>query len=182
MVRKKDLGIFGAFVGAAVKLGVAASKGVSRSVTQSERQRKANQFRQQVDFEKKLSSYKRVLDEMDAFAEKQDDELTLLKAENKAWEKDFNKVMSYRKKAMDFEKEGKLMPAIKNHLKSIELAENSERLGYNNFAYGITRVVILYGKIKDKESLREFLTECIRKYPKAPEISDWEKRLSKIKL
>jgi len=109
-----------------------------------------------------------------------DYKLEELRNKNKLWEADFNYVISLRNTARNLEKENKLQEAIDNYLKSIRFGENCANLKINNYAFDIERVIILYGKTKQKELLKAFLEECINKYPDIRYSSDWSIRLSKL--
>ncbi|NJY64317.1 hypothetical protein HC174_16385 [Salinimicrobium sp. CDJ15-81-2] len=103
-----------------------------------------------------------------------------LRADNKAWESDFEKVTSLRKQAQDLEKNKDLEKAIETYILSINTGEKSKRLTFNNYAFDIHRVIIVLGKTKQKEQLREFLREKIEKYPTVAESENWKDRLQKL--
>lgn len=103
-----------------------------------------------------------------------------LRQENREWEKEFNKITSLRQKAQQFEKENKLNEAIEIYIQSITYGEESEKLNFNNYAFDIERVIVLYGKIKRKDLLKVFLEEIIRYYPDSRSSSEWAVRLSKL--
>jgi tetratricopeptide (TPR) repeat protein len=103
-----------------------------------------------------------------------------LQAENKAWEIEFNQTVSSRQKAQKLEKENKLDEALSVYLQSIERDESSKKLIIYNFAYDIDRVIVLYGKTKQKEKLNTFLEEKINNYQDFRGVQDWMVRLSKL--
>jgi len=176
MARRKGLGIFGSVLGVAFKVGGAVAKEIAKP-SKVDINRKLKERQAQMAAEKKLNQLNETLD---AFAAEQDREFKELKAKNKAWSKDFNKLGTMRSNAKEYEKQGKLKLAINWHLKALDFGETSERLHYGNYAANIGRIIILYGKVKDKESLENFLIRVIYNYPEAREIDDWKKRLSKL--
>lgn len=104
-----------------------------------------------------------------------------LRLENKKWEQELNKLISYRKKAQQFEKEKRLDEALLTYKDSIHFGENSPKLQFNNFAFDIQRVIIILSKTKQTNSLSEFLKEKIKKYPEKKETDKWKERLNKLK-
>jgi len=107
-------------------------------------------------------------------------ETEAIHAKNEAWQNEFNDTISLRQKAQQFEKENKLNDAIYIYLLSIVQGENSKNLNIYNYAFDIDRVIILYAKTKQKELLKKFLEEKIRKYPDYRGVKDWAVRLSKL--
>ncbi len=107
-------------------------------------------------------------------------EVEKLQAENAAWEKDFNTILNFRTKASTLEKEGKLQEAIEEYSKSASFGNNNERLNFNNYAHDIERLIILYNKTKQKETLIEFLEQLIEKYPEYRDAQKWAVRLSSL--
>jgi tetratricopeptide (TPR) repeat protein len=108
-------------------------------------------------------------------------ETEAIKAKNKAWQIDFDKIISLRQKAQQFEKENKLNEALITYLESIEKGENSKYLNILNYAFDIDRVIVLYSKTRQKEVLIEFLEEKIIKYHDFRGVKEWAVRLSKLK-
>lgn len=108
-------------------------------------------------------------------------ETEAIKAKNKAWEIEFNKIISLRQKAQQFEKENKLNEALETYLESIEKGENGKCLNIANYAFDIDRVIVLYSKTKQKELLVEFLEEKIIQYHDFRGVKEWAVRLSKLK-
>lgn len=104
-----------------------------------------------------------------------------LKKENNKWEQDFNKLISNREKAQKFEKEKRLEEALLTYKDSIQFAEKSTKLQYNNFVFDIQRVIIILSKTKQTDSLSEFLREKIEKYPRKKETDKWKERFKKLK-
>ncbi len=103
-----------------------------------------------------------------------------VRTENRAWESDFNKMISLREKAKEFEKKGELEKAIEVYATSIKTGEISDRLNFNNYAFDIQRVIILLAKTKQTDSLKEVLRENIEKYPSQKESENWKERLLKM--
>jgi tetratricopeptide (TPR) repeat protein len=112
--------------------------------------------------------------------EKFKNDLEALQAHNEAWSKEFHDLGSLREKARQYEKEQRFMEAIALYLFSIERGEQSKLLNIYNYAYDIERVIILYGKTKQKEMLIQFLEEKLEKYPDFREAKDWAVRLTKL--
>lgn len=99
---------------------------------------------------------------------------------NKVWQNEFDKTISLRQKAQQSEKENNLYEAISYYLQSIKQGENSATLNIYNYAFDIDRVIVIYGKTKQKELLKDFIEEQIRKYPDFRGMKDWAVRLSKL--
>lgn len=103
-----------------------------------------------------------------------------LRLENKKWEQEFNKLISYREKAQKLEKEKKLKEALLTYKDTIHFGENSTKLQFNNFVFDIQRVIIILSKTKQTDLLSEFLKEKIKEYPGKKETDNWKKRLNKL--
>lgn len=107
-------------------------------------------------------------------------ESEILQSENKKWEKEFNYIISFRERALQLEKEGKILEALDVYLQSIELNEKSNKLTIYNYAFDIDRVIILYGKTKQKEKLKAFLEDKVNKHKNYNRVNEWMVRLSKL--
>lgn len=107
-------------------------------------------------------------------------ETETFKSENRNWQKEFNDVISSREAALNLEKVGKIFEALELYLKSIEKAENSNKLTINNYAFDIDRVIVLFGKTKQKEKLKEFLEDKINRHQDYNNLNEWIVRLSKL--
>lgn len=107
-------------------------------------------------------------------------ETDALHAHNEAWSKEFHDLGYLRDKARQYEKEQKFIEAIVIYLHSIEKGEQSKLLNIYNYAHDIERVIVLYGKTKQKELLMQFLEEKIKMYPDFRDVKDWAVRLSKL--
>lgn len=107
-------------------------------------------------------------------------DLEALQAHNEAWSKEFHDLGSLRDKARQYEKEQRFIEAIAIYLNSIERGEQSKLLNIYNYAHDIERVIILYGKTKQKELLIQFLEEKIKMYPDFRDVKDWAVRLTKL--
>lgn len=107
-------------------------------------------------------------------------DLEALQAHNEAWSKEFHDLGYLRDKARQYEKEQKFIEAITIYLNSVERGEQSKLLNIYNYAHDIERVIILYGKTKQKEALRQFLEEKIKMYPDFRDTKDWAVRLTKL--
>jgi tetratricopeptide (TPR) repeat protein len=103
-----------------------------------------------------------------------------LQAQNAAWSKEFHDLGSLRDKARQYEKEQRFIEAIALYLNSIERGEQSKLLNIYNYAHDIERVIILYGKTKQKGLLMQFLEEKIKMYPDFRDTKDWAVRLTKL--
>ena len=117
---------------------------------------------------------------LDDMIKKDKEELKKLQAENKLWEQDFKTTIKFRNTASDLEKTGKLLEAIEEYSKSISFGENSQRLNLNNYAFDIERLIILYGKTKQANTLIIFLETIISKYPNYRDTKKWAVRLSAL--
>lgn len=107
-------------------------------------------------------------------------ETEILQTESRQWEKEFYNTISSREKALQLEKDGKLLEALKVYLDSINKDENSNKLNIYNYAFDINRVIVLYGKTKQKEKLKAFLEKSIAKHPSYNKVNEWIVRLSKL--
>ena len=107
-------------------------------------------------------------------------EIEKLQAANAAWEKDFYTLLNFRTTASAFEKDGKLYEAIDEYIKSISFGVYSQRLNLSNYAHDIERLIVLYNKTKQKETLVSFLEQLIAKYPDYRDIQKWAVRLSSL--
>lgn len=105
-------------------------------------------------------------------------ELEKLKKENVAWKTEFDALMDLKKAATDLEKSGKLSEAIEAYNNAVSFGEKSQRLQVTNYAHDIERLIILYGKTKQKETLMQFLSQLVAKYPNYPASKKWSERLT----
>ena len=96
-----------------------------------------------------------------------------LQEENKAWSVNFNKIIALRQKAKELEQLNKIEEAISVYLQSIEFGESSKKLNINNYAHDIDRVIILYSKTKQQDTLKRFLENKIDLYPNFQETKKW---------
>lgn len=112
--------------------------------------------------------------------EKFKNDLEALQAHNEAWSKEFHDLGSLRDKARHYEKEQRFIEAIALYLYSIERGEQSKLLNIYNYAHDIERVIILYGKTKQKELLIQFIEEKLKMYPDFRDAKDWAVRLTKL--
>jgi tetratricopeptide (TPR) repeat protein len=131
------------------------------------------------NFFKKDKKSKYTIEALDAYIELEDRN-EKLKKENREWEKDFSHLSSLRQKAKILEDENNYMEAVELYLESIEFGEKSNKLNIENYGYDIKRVIILYGKLKQKAYQRQFLERMISTYPDCREAIDWDARLAKI--
>ena len=130
-------------------------------------------------FFKKDKSSKYTVEAFDAYNE-EESRNEKLKRENREWEKEFKHLSDSRIKGSCFEKENKYIEAIEVYLSSIEYGEKSNLMSITNYGYDIERVIILYGKLKQKDYLRQFLERMISTYPDCREAIKWDARLAKI--
>lgn len=132
--------------------------------------KKASDSYESIDKSKKLiDDYDKIKTEIDA-----------LQAHNDAWSKEFHDLGYLRDKARQYEKEQMFIEAIAIYLLSIEKGERSKLLNIYNYAHDIERVIVLYGKTKQKDLLIQFLEEKIKMYPDFRDVKDWSVRLSKL--
>lgn len=103
-----------------------------------------------------------------------------LQRENSAWQIDFNKIIALRQNAKELEQLNKIEEAISVYLESIEFGELRPKLNISNYAHDINRVIILYSKIKQYETLKMFLQDKINLYPDFQDVKNWAVRLSKL--
>lgn len=132
---------------------------------------------------KKTSKEEQKTDDSNEFLKEYDDlkdELEKLQNQNRGWEKEFNKIISAREKAQQLERENNLLEALEVYLESIRSNENSDKMTIYNYAFDIDRVIILYGKTKQKEKLKIFLEEKIRRHNNYNRVNEWIVRLSKL--
>lgn len=102
------------------------------------------------------------------------------KRENQLWSKQWNKLIKKRNLAKSYEDSKQYKKAISEYINCIAFGESSNKLIYKSYIHDIDRVIILYGKSKQKEKLKKFLKVVIQKYPNSRRMSDWKRRLSKI--
>jgi tetratricopeptide (TPR) repeat protein len=126
--------------------------------------------------DKRTSSARELINDYEKFKRDTD----ALRAKNDAWSKEFHNLGSLREQARKYEKDKRYTEAIAIYLHSIERGEKSKLLNIYNYAYDIERVIVLYGKTKQKELLIQFLEEKIEMYPDFREVKDWAVRLTKI--
>jgi len=131
------------------------------------------------NFFKKDKTSKYTVEALNAYIELEDRN-EKLKNENREWEKEFSHLSSLRQDAKILENENNYIRAIEVYLESIEFGERSNKLNIANYGYGIERVIILYGKLKQKDYLRQFLERMISTYPDCREAIKWDARLAKI--
>lgn len=120
------------------------------------------------------------INRFEEYMKEQGKELEELQTENAAWKEDFESLIKFRNTASAFEKDGKLNEAIEEYIKSISFGINSNRLNFFNYAHDIERVIILYNKTKQKETLKIFLEQLIAKYPEYKDAQKWAVRLSSL--
>ena len=111
---------------------------------------------------------------------KDKEELKKLQSENKSWEKDFETIIRFRNIASKLEEKGKFNDAIEEYSKSVIFGETSQRLNLNNYAYDIERLIVLYGKTKQIDTLINFLEQIIAKHPNYRDTKKWAVRLSSL--
>lgn len=181
MARKKGLGFFGSLIGFSSKLGKTAYSEVKKSNKSKKRQAIKEERQERISLEREATRLKllenySMLDDVP-----HDTTLERLQLINQEWRVEFDQLRKFIERGKYFETTGELAAAIESYRKAIKFGENSNRLIFNNYAHSIKRVIILYGKTKDKTALKDYLQEIIDKYPSVSEREDWEKRLAKIK-
>ncbi|MBA7478682.1 hypothetical protein ES707_14110 [subsurface metagenome] len=103
-----------------------------------------------------------------------------LQNENATWQKEFDTIIKLREKAYSLEKAGRLNDAIQEYIKAVTFGEQNSRLNINNYAHDIERIIVLYGKTKQKENQIKFLNRVILNYPDYRDTEKWAVRLSKL--
>ncbi|MEE9408222.1 MAG: hypothetical protein V3V28_09120 [Polaribacter sp.] len=103
-----------------------------------------------------------------------------LKVKNKGIDKVHTKYFDYSRKGQKLEKEKKIEDAIIAYEKGLEFAYSEPILKIHNYAHSIHRLIILYGKTKQKEKLKQHLQNSIEKHPNFKNAEDWKKRLNKL--
>lgn len=118
--------------------------------------------------------------ESDAFFDNLKKETDLLRKEN-----EYNAMI--REYYFEYVNNGKRYEADKNYNKAIEqykigldYAEKEPILKINNFSNSIKRLIILYGKTKQYNELKNILERSISKYPNYRDVDDWRLRLEKL--
>ena len=112
--------------------------------------------------------------------EKLKKETERLKNENHKWQIEFDKILILRNKATKLEKSGNYSEATKLYLKCIQYGTQSARLGINNYSHDINRIIILYGKTKERSNQKLFLQNVIKAYPNYRDVKKWKVRLLKL--
>ncbi|MFC2109856.1 hypothetical protein ACFLSU_04700 [Bacteroidota bacterium] len=109
-----------------------------------------------------------------------EEKLNKLKQENTAISDSQSKYFKMTKIAKQLEKEKEQEEAIIEYEKALEFAYGEPSLKIHNFAHSIKRLIILYGKTKQKDKLKLILQTSIDKYPDFKESNDWKHRLEKL--
>lgn len=89
-------------------------------------------------------------------------ELNALRAENEAWKREFNMLMNIQNGGMEYEKKGDLESAVKSYEHCIKLGRESKRMRINNYFYSISRLVIVYRKLKRYGDEIRVIEDCLR--------------------
>ena len=71
-----------------------------------------------------------------------------LRAESRAWEKDFNELMSYQNAGMELEKRGLHEKAAEQYEQAVSFGRSSSRMRTGNYYHSICRLVIVYRKLR----------------------------------
>lgn len=110
-----------------------------------------------------------------------DEGLKKLRQCRESWDIEHESIFSHRNEAMRHDKQGDNQKALTMYLENIEMCKNSNHFNnLNNFSYAIERVIILYGKEKEKGLLKRYLESLIKEYPKSKEVLQWKTRLQKL--
>ncbi len=120
-------------------------------------------------------------EDLEEFGKILEEETNELVEQNKIWQQNFDKLNSFRTKAIDLEKKGILHEAIDYYEKAVNYGKECETLQFVNYARDIERLIILYGKTKEPNKLKELLEHVIKTYPDRKKVEDWKKRLNKLK-
>lgn len=79
-----------------------------------------------------------------------------------------------------FEKNKDFYSAINEYDKALRFAYSESILKINNYAHTIHRLIILFGKTKQFDKLKEHLELSIEKHPEFRDVKDWKLRLEKL--
>jgi len=79
-----------------------------------------------------------------------------------------------------YESDNNYSKAIEKYRLGLDYAVKEPTLKINNFAKSIHRLIILYGKTKQYEDLKNLLEESISNYPDYRDVGDWKTRLEKL--
>lgn len=88
--------------------------------------------------------------------------------------------MEHVKNAKRYESDKNYEKAIEQYKIGLDFAENEPALQIHNFARSIQRLIILYGKTKQFDDLKNILEQSISKYPNYRNVDDWKMRLEKL--
>jgi hypothetical protein len=83
--------------------------------------------------------------------------------------------------AEKLEKNKEYEKAIIDYEKALEYAYSEPILKIHNYAFSIHRLIILYGRTKQKNKLKLHLENSIEKNPNYNDAKDWKQRLEKLK-
>lgn len=132
-------------------------------------------------FFSKTPKKKKKGDSLDKFLNEMDNETRKLKEENKEWEAEAKVLFGKRKEIFALDKKGNESIVLPMYLDHLADCEASKRFSYtNNVVVIVDRIIILYGKLKDKKKQKEFIETAIAKYPDYSKISEWKVRLNKL--
>ena len=122
------------------------------------------------------------MDEFTRYEKQIAKELKDAERENKLWKKEFDSICIRRSEAKNHELNKNYYKSIELYLQNISVCQNSSRINkIHHFAHDINRVIILFGKTKENELLKNFLNELLTKYPTWFDADKWKSRLEKLK-
>lgn len=127
-----------------------------------------------------LDHHKRNSDEVSAEIKRTNYQIALAHKESDAYVMASEMIHSLKERARSFEKRKLFHEAISVYLVAIEQGIMNSRLRLSDYEQCIDRVIVLYGKTRQKENLKAFLKEQISMYPDYRSIGYWKKRLLKL--
>lgn len=127
-----------------------------------------------------LDHQKRNSDELSAEIKRTNIQIAQAHRESDAYFMASQMIHSLKERARSFEKRKLYHEAISVYLVAIEQGIMNTRLRLSDYEQCIDRVIVLYGKTRQKDKLKAFLMEQISMYPDYRSIGYWKKRLLKL--
>ncbi len=125
-------------------------------------------------------NHKRNSDELSAEIKRTNNQIALAHKESEAYIMASEMIHSLKERARSYEKRKLFHEAISVYLVAIEQGIMNSRLRLSDYEQCIDRVIVLYGKTRQKDKLKAFLMEQISNYPDYRSIGNWKKRLLKL--
>lgn len=108
------------------------------------------------------------------------EEMQLKKAENDLWDKEYNKISSFRIDGMQYESQGNIDQAIVSYKKCIMAGEKSHLDLFHSYSYAYERIIILLHKIKDFQSEIMYIKAMLGHNLTEKDKEKYTKRLNKL--